>query len=262
MKITSFSDNVIPHWENPEIIYNKEFKWWPSDTEERYDPIDNLYGPHDIIYKINKNGFRCEEFDILSSKRIIFLGCSHTFGVGLPLEHSWPHILLELIKKETGYSIPFWNLSLSGVGLDTLVRMFYQYGLKLKPQLIFALFPEYRRELYRNYSNHLTQHTVNGTDNFNNIPYLLDHRIVHYETDKNLCFLDYMIKSINSKLIHNNWCVTPDPMYKKFQISHDINLSFNKRARDKIHSGYEAHFDFAQKIFEQHKDIILESLKD
>jgi hypothetical protein len=263
MKIYGFCDSLIPNM--PITSYNKEFKWWPCDLKETYNPHNNTYGPDDIIYKFNSNGFRCDNFNIKSEKRIIFLGCSHTNGIGLPVEHTWPYILLSYIKQTTGYEIPYWNLAHGGSGLDTQTRLYYHYGLKLKPQLIFAYFPEYRREIYNNNDRWLTAfNSSHPENNFDNISYLIDPRVIHYETEKNMCFLDTMIKLTNSKMIHNHWSIGghSDPIYDNFQIKHNINLDFDHKARDKIHAGFESHTKFAKTIFETYKDTIIETLKD
>ena len=263
MKIYGFCDTLIPAM--PLTSYNKDFKWWPCDDENTYDPINNAYGPNDITYSFNSNGFRCDNFNIESDKRILFLGCSHTNGIGLPLEHTWPYILLGYINKETDYNIPLWNLATGGVGLDTQVRLYYHYGLKLKPQLVFGYFPAYRRELYYNDDRWLAPfNSSHPKINFDNIPYIVDPRIIHYETEKNMCFLDIMLKMNNTKMIHNNWTLygEAEPIYDNFQIRHNINLHFDKKARDKLHCGHASHVKFAKEIFENYKDIIIETLKN
>lgn len=263
MKIYGFCDTLIPAM--PLTSYNSEFKWWPCDIEKNYDPENNAYGPNDITYKFNGNGFRCDSFDIRSDKRILFLGCSHTNGIGLPLEHTWPHILLNYIKKETGHNIPFWNLATGGTGLDTQTRMFYHYGLKLKPQLVFAYFPAYRRELYNADDRWLSPFNSSHPEtNFDNIPYYADPRIQYYEIEKNMCFLDVMLKTINATMIHNYWAMDGEiiPIYDRFQINHKFQLTWDKKARDKLHCGHSSHINFAKNIWETYKDIIVEKLSD
>ena len=70
------------------------------DTEERYLENLKLKRPEmesngwinqEITYKFNSFAFRCNEFT--SDPSILFLGCSHTVGVGLPIEHTWPTIV-------------------------------------------------------------------------------------------------------------------------------------------------------------------------
>lgn len=260
MKIHAFDDTLIPG--TPERFYGQELKWWHKDSQTDYDAENNAYGPNDISYKFNSNGFRSDEFDIESSKRILFMGCSFTFGVGLPLEHTWPHILLTLIKNNTGYNIPFWNLGAGGCGLDLQTRMYYHYGLKLKPQLVFAYFPDYRRELYVNDEVVLSLFLPSGKNNFNSLPYMADQRIIKYETEKNLCFLDLMLKTNNTTMIYNTWAKNRFPIYEKIQLLHNVNMDFDNKARDKSHSGHVANINFAKEIWNNYKDIIIEKLKD
>ena len=59
----------------------ENIKWhnsgWQDDTK--------------IEYRLNSHGFRADEFDF--SERIICLGDSRTFGVGLHAWQTWPYLL-------------------------------------------------------------------------------------------------------------------------------------------------------------------------
>ena len=85
---------------NAGSLANRTVKWLPWDTEERY--IENLkLNPQalenngwinkEFTYQFNSFAFRCEEFT--NDPSILFLGCSHTVGVGLPIEHTWPTVV-------------------------------------------------------------------------------------------------------------------------------------------------------------------------
>lgn len=261
MKIYGFDSTHIPSVSRDD--YGKTLKWYPSDSKERYQPINNSYGPDDIDYKINEHGFRSDSFDIESEKRIVFLGCSMTAGIGLPLEHTWCYILLNYIKRDTGYDIPYWNLGQPGGGLDILVRHYYNFGIKLKPQIVFGFFPDYRRELYDYNNIYTVLYMVNSPHfNFNKMPYLADKRIIQYETEKNMCFLDTMLKLNNTELIWSSWANGYYDIYDKIGLRHTNILRNDNKARDKIHPGHACNIIFAKKIYEDFKDVILAKLKD
>lgn len=260
MKIHAFNNDLLP---TDSETFGQTLKWYPIDTKENYNPINNAYGPDDITYQLNDNGFRSDSFDLQSEKRILFLGCSITFGIGLPVEHSWAHILLNFIRQETGYNIPYWNLSFPGCGLDTLVRLYYHHGVKLNPQLVFGYFPSYRRELYVDNDNYISFFLPRSKDNnFKNIPYLVDERIILYETEKNMCFLDCMLKSTNSKMIWNEWDKTYYDTCDNIQLKHSHFVLPDLKARDKIHPGHRSNITFAKNVWEEYKTIILDTLKD
>lgn len=90
--------------------------------------------PQAIVYQMNSHGFRCKEFD--HTDGFITLGCSHTFGIGLPENQAWPSI----VSQATGLTA--WNLGIGGVGLDTCFRMLYNYIDQLRPKFVMLLIPD------------------------------------------------------------------------------------------------------------------------
>jgi len=125
--------NCLPDEEG----YSKVYPWWPADTLEEFNKQmsnpgtkgllekfkwaqpDGSHTP--IAYKINKYGFRCKEFS--DAPGVISLGCSMTFGIGLPEENTWPGY----IAKKTG--LENWNLGCPGKGLD-FIAPFLQFFIK------------------------------------------------------------------------------------------------------------------------------------
>jgi hypothetical protein len=125
--------NYMP-LENNEGTYseNKDYhvttKWYPNDTQELFnkhlsDPTSksllyklgwsNKQGePVQIEYNLNVNGFRCKNTDTITDKGLLFLGCSHTFGVGLHEEQTFAHRVSSHFGKEC------FNYGLPGKGLD------------------------------------------------------------------------------------------------------------------------------------------------
>jgi hypothetical protein len=88
-----------------------------------------------IEYRINNEGFRTN--DDFNSEDVgnVFLGCSHTFGVGLHLENTWGYKLNDLIGGK------FWNLSIPGTGVMTHYRILKGYYKELKIKNIFHFAP-------------------------------------------------------------------------------------------------------------------------
>jgi len=68
---------------------------------------------HPFTYTINSNGFRYKETD--KPKTICFVGCSHTFGHGLPQDKIFP----ELVTQELGDDWQCINLGFPGSGPDS-----------------------------------------------------------------------------------------------------------------------------------------------
>jgi hypothetical protein len=95
-------------------------------------PIDWYYRNRAITYVYNEYGHRCPNIkDVDFDNYILFAGDSHTEGVGLELETTYPY----LVAKELGTT--YYNLGLGGSGLDV---MFYNLSVWLskypKPKYI------------------------------------------------------------------------------------------------------------------------------
>jgi len=123
-------------------------EWYPTDTQELYE--QNLKDPEkkqqlekfgwidtDITYINNSHGFRAPEFELLEN--FITVGCSFTYGIGLPQQCAWPQILSQKI------GIPVYNLGVPGGSLDTCYRVIKHYVPLLKPKFVVMLQPEITR---------------------------------------------------------------------------------------------------------------------
>ena len=119
--------------------------WMPSDSAERFtelmrDPGHREYfrqmewdRPGAITYKINSDGFRCEEFT--DDACVVALGCSFTVGIGLPLDTIWP----ELVGHALGIKVA--NLAWGGYSADSCFRLAEYWLPKLRPQLVVMMAP-------------------------------------------------------------------------------------------------------------------------
>lgn len=134
-------------WFTKETAEPRTALWHSTDNEENYHEMQahgpNPFKPGDFTYNFNRAGFRSDEFDLPSELPIIFIGCSNTEGIGLPIEMTWSYRLLEKIRAETGKTIPYWNLSISGASTDTLAsQMLYAHRvLKIRPKFVFGWIP-------------------------------------------------------------------------------------------------------------------------
>lgn len=105
--------------------------WKPSDSKLAFD--NNINDPqrrrmlikHGWIdehtnepipfeYKLNRNFFRCNHFEDKPS--VVSLGCSYTYGVGLPHEYIWPTLLSNHLNLESyNLGCPGRSVALSAV---------------------------------------------------------------------------------------------------------------------------------------------------
>jgi len=93
------------------------FSLWKPNQEcprgwEIEEMIPDWPGKKDFTYKLNNFGLRYDTQD--KPKKICFVGCSHTFGHGLPQDYVYP----EIITKSLGDEWQCINVSIPGSGPD------------------------------------------------------------------------------------------------------------------------------------------------
>jgi hypothetical protein len=100
-------------------------------------PTDLTYS---VKYKINEHGYRGKNF--LENKEILTLGCSQTFGMGIPENFIWPQVFSDKTNTE------FHNLASPGDSLQGQVYKAFQYFKEFgHPKFILGFFPIARMEL-------------------------------------------------------------------------------------------------------------------
>jgi len=150
--------NTVPFvnfWGDPEIPLTWQPKsiqctWFCTDSEENFlQTQNNIFTPESFGYNFNQFGYRIgnRDWDLNSSeKRIVTLGCSHTVGVGVPWEKTWP----TLFAEEIGFDL--FNLSVAGASSDTVFRTLHQSIDIIKPDIVAIYWPEpIRWEIYESF---------------------------------------------------------------------------------------------------------------
>jgi hypothetical protein len=100
------------------------------------NPIDTV----DVVYyDINNHGYRSDEFD--KDNEVLVLGCSQTFGTGIPNNFTWPDLVCKYLNKK--YS----RLAIMGDSAGGQVYKAFKYFEEIgNPKIILALLPLYRME--------------------------------------------------------------------------------------------------------------------
>jgi len=152
----------------------KTSTWCPSDTEVRFD--QNMADPKqrklmeeygwtrdNVSYTFNKEGFRADEFTDGVSDSVLFLGCSHTVGIGVDLESSWTY------KVAHSLGLRRYNLGVGASSADTCFRLAHHWIPRLRPKYVVMMTPvDMRMEMV------LDKHLVNLT------PQILNYMGKHY----------------------------------------------------------------------------------
>lgn len=116
-----------------EIIYNKHYlrkgpTWYYRDNK--------------ITYSLNENGHRCKSFnDIDFNNYVLYVGCSHTVGIGLELETTYPYLVSKKLNMD------YYNLAIPGAGIDVLEYNLITWFLKIpiRPRFTFMQMPDHSR---------------------------------------------------------------------------------------------------------------------
>jgi hypothetical protein len=272
------SNNIFNSTYNRE---NQTHTWCPCDTLENYLPTQPDFNNRlnykitDFNYKFNSYGFRSDEFVDSADLSILFLGCSFTEGIGLPLEHTWTHQLLNHIKQIPKYqnkNIPFMSLALGGTGLDTAARNVLLHIDKIKPKYIFLLLPSvYRRDIILTRAGQYS--IVYWTPNFDSIEargiekMLIDDRAVMQQTLQNLLAIDFAASKYNATvfLLQESPCNFVNDFGKmmpaikicppRLSLSHTSTYAelFSKhppKGRDNAHPGITWHYEWAETVWD------------
>lgn len=100
---------------------------------------DWYYRFNEVTYNINKLGHRSKNIeDIDLDNYILFTGCSHTEGIGLELEKTFPY----LTANDLG--MDYYNLALGGTGIDVMTHnlMMWIHTAKKLPKALVIMWPE------------------------------------------------------------------------------------------------------------------------
>lgn len=124
-------------------------KWIPGDSERVFDHNFEKatalgWTKESITYKIDSLGHR-NDFEIDKNKTYnVYLGCSFTYGIAVPNENIWVHVLNRHLNS------PAFNLGVPGCSIDTCYRLLKYYIDEIKIDNIFLLVPPLnRREIFR-----------------------------------------------------------------------------------------------------------------
>ena len=130
-------------------------QWSPSDSEENYKLYQKNgkinYTKDAFSYAFNSHGFRCDEFTENSDFPVLFLGCSFTEGIGLPMDDVWPSLVLNRIRdlpQNKDKKIPFWSVAKGGTGIDAMAHELILHIDMIKPKYIFYHLGNYNRRDY------------------------------------------------------------------------------------------------------------------
>lgn len=227
---------------SPYLHYaNQTLEWLPMDTQELFNThvkskkdllLEHGWMDRKFTYQFNQHGFRADEFS--DEEGIIFLGCSHTIGIGLPYEYTWPYLVSKMLRKQC------YNLAIGGGSNDLAFRMAYNYIPKLKPKLVIFLITYNSRLEVLGKGREVLQFFGPKSSPFTNDKFyetwLMNEGNLNANLAKNLLAIENICSANNVKLItiDQNKMPTLD------------------MARDLAHRGIKSNFEFAKIVLKDY----------
>jgi len=231
---------------NNSIYSNQTLFWAGSDQKELWqsnmsNPYRQQYliehgwaNEYSIEYKYNSHGFRCAEFD--NAPAYIALGCSHTEGIGLSANQSWP---LQLQNK---LDQPVLNLGVGGSSFDTCFRLLDYYINYINVLGVFILEPPAER--FELFNLNIPKTQMASVTDHNNIykQWITEQGNIEYNVKKNRYSIQYLC---NTKQIP---CVSLNSNAPEVigVFKHD------DKARDLAHYGILSHEHIASKFLDKY----------
>lgn len=244
---------------------NQVLKWFQGDSEEHYREFGNRsYGPDDVEYRFNSYGYRSREIDPSSpSLKVMYVGCSFTFGTGLPEHEVWTTVTTEHLKNRLGREVETHNFGLPGFGSDTFSMIVAQVLPILKPDLLVVLFSDQSRRTHYHTWDDRQKLLVNvkaGVDPSVRQAFLTLQSDPQdwYEWCRNFNLIDLAAKAGNVPWVWQsiNPSYIPNEIGGYVRTDNRITTDFpavasdTVMARDNVHPGAPAHREFADAVAE------------
>lgn len=223
---------------------NQTLDWLPTDTKETFDRLmqeskhqqyfaaKGWDQPGAITYKLNSEGFRCEEFN--DQPCLVALGCSYTLGSGLPVECTWPSLVGQSLN------LPVANLAWMGYAADSCFRMAEYWLLRLNVHSVIMLTPFADRVEILTETGSITFMPSNILES--NQDTYLTHWVLNNENGR--------LNSIRNKLALKQLCKDlnqPCYIYDALTYMADSREKL-EYARDYMHAGPRGHKILAERI--------------
>lgn len=226
----------------------------------------------DFDYQYNEHGFRCDSFNVDSKLPILFLGCSMTAGIGLPLKETWAYKIHQKIQTKKNIVIPFWSLAVGGSSIDLQSLYLLSIIDIIKPKFVFLLMPPIvRRHVHLN-NKKILYNPIKGltfgseklTDKDQYIiqkaqELLTNKDYIVFESTKAMMSIDVACDKYQTKIFYMCWdrITSTDTEFldnvnslKNFTQLSGI-LHTKDLARDGLHAGPKSHDEFVDYIWPQ-----------
>lgn len=248
--------------QNPLSPYNSNENY-KNDTKDFYDTDNREFferakeDPNNLEYikywednpfnyRFNNFGFRTDD-DFYEGQEVnMFLGCSHTSGIGWPIEMTWGH----MVNSEIG-GPAFANLGVGGKGIGTGFRLFSAWSRYFKIKNLFICFPHpFRYEVvdYDFAYKYITYSPINDIvyPNSNLRKLFLTHETATMYYFSNLLGIYSLASNLGIDMYYLDGI--------KFGPPADLGFSLNLKPRDFIHASHYGHRDLFIRAIDAYKN--------
>lgn len=249
------------HLDDSSKMHNNEYDFietdsaiiWDEHLQRKYYNSHKYsiqyYIKNPVKYKLNNCGFRTPDDFNSEDEGNVFLGCSHTFGIGHHLENTWSYKLNQTIGGK------FWNLGIGGTGVATHFRLLLGFYKELKIKNIFHFAPKYPR--YEFIENGMPQNYIindykkSWESKFGNL--MVDSLLTDEQCEFNWMSYTYAIKGLAKEIGCNyyliegdagwhgqddNSLVARDLLHHTTKVQHSIYLDFLKIYDNDLYEKY------------------------
>ena len=228
---------ILPNVVTPRNPGSREWHGeWEIEVSNR-NPEKFKWNNVEILYDLNPQGFRAPDLENYLGQNIsVALGCSYTFGQGLPYDWTWPGI----VEKQLDY--PLLNLGVCSGSSDTVARILTNISSLYNIQTAYILWPPKNRfEIYRSRATSLM--TPNNPNFKLEWVWNTGDVISNNRLSKNKILVDLLASKFNFKI--KEWsCSEVEIAIQK----NEIELSY---ARDGVHWGHNIHQRIAKFLLTQ-----------
>ncbi len=225
------------------------FRWKLSERKGRRFQGSGSDTSNKNTYTYNELGFRGDSF-LKQGYKVMSVGCSHTEGIGVNDDETWPHYFSKLIPN--GIDLNFGH---SGRSNDYIARTILTFTDKVKPDLVLVMYSyPSRREYYKsdggiepfalNPWGYYKEHP-DGINQFQMLKELSNEEDDYINWYKNHLLITYYLKSKGIPFIWNGTFVNTeyidenrfDGEYKEYSDNHQHATSEeNKNYAQKLHN--------------------------
>jgi hypothetical protein len=251
----------LKYW-TPEEFEISSYKW---NLSEKVNQTYHTAGSDMTTlctYTYNELGFRGDSIH-KDGFKVMSVGCSHTEGVGVNNDETWPAQFSKLITNGVDH-----NFGVGGRSNDFITRCLITYYNLIKPDLVLIMYTSpQRRELYikdggiEPFIPHCqwgyAKETEDGRELQNNLTAIQNEYEDFMNWYKNHLLIKYFLESKKCNWLWNGWFGIP-PKYEEFNRFDGEYGGWFDKGVDGIHPGPQHNLNYANRL----KKYIIENFRN